>query len=86
MKPHVKLYMETYGYGEQDFIPCAYCKSRSTDIHHLIPKGMGGSKTKDYILNLVALCRNCHNIAHSDREFNEKLKILTKNMLQKLKK
>jgi 5-methylcytosine-specific restriction endonuclease McrA len=79
--------METYGYGEQDFIPCTYCKTeRANDIHHLIPKGMGGSKTKDYIENLVALCRNCHNIAHSDREFNENLKILTKNMLQKLNK
>jgi predicted HNH restriction endonuclease len=27
---------------------------------------MGGSKTKDYIENLIALCRNCHDMAHDE--------------------
>ncbi len=26
-------------------------------------KGMGGSKTKDYIENLMAMCRKCHHEA-----------------------
>jgi hypothetical protein len=76
MKRHVKVYMEHHGYGEQDFIPCLVCQKKASDIHHLIPKGMGGSKTKDKINNLVALCRACHDLCHKDKNFNELVKIM----------
>jgi 5-methylcytosine-specific restriction endonuclease McrA len=33
------------------------------DIHHIEPRGMGGSKTLDVIENLMALCRECHHEA-----------------------
>ena len=33
-------------------------------------RGMGGSKNKDYIENLMGLCRDCHNKAESDSAFN----------------
>ena len=70
MKKHVSIYLKAFGYGEQDLIPCECCKFyhkdeiRAVDIHHINPKGMGGTKGKDVILNLVALCRLCHDKAH----------------------
>lgn len=45
-----------------DFIECEVCKGKAVDIHHIDCRGMGGSKEKDTIENLMALCRNCHNI------------------------
>jgi len=58
----------------QDFIPCTTCGSRAVDIHHILPRKMGGSKTKDFIENLAALCRLCHEKAESSKEFNELVK------------
>ena len=60
MKKHTKIYIDHFNYCEQDFIPCEICSSRAVDVHHIQPRGMGGSKTKDYIENLVGLCRQCH--------------------------
>ncbi len=64
--------MKHYGYGEQDFIPCAVCDSKAIDIHHLRGRG----KNKDVISNLIALCRTCHTKAHDNE--------LTKEYLQKV--
>ena len=75
MKKHVKIYMDAFDYGEQDFIPCINNCGRAVDIHHLSSRGMGGSKNKDFIENLVAVCRSCHERAHADTTFNEKLKL-----------
>ena len=63
MKIHVRIYFDYFGYGEQDFIPCEICKSRSTDIHHVKYKSRGG---QDDIGNLMALCRKHHNQAHNE--------------------
>ena len=57
-----------------DFIACTTCGGRAVDIHHIDARGMGGSKTKDFIENLAALCRVCHNKAESSKEFNEQVK------------
>ena len=81
MKKHTKLYLAYFGYGEQDFIPCEYCGRQAVDVHHLIPRGMGGSKTKDYIENLMGLCRKCHNRAEADPQFNNVLKEVHKQRL-----
>jgi len=67
MKRHVKIYLDHFGYGEQDFVPCEICGRRATDIHHIRPKGMGGSKEADNIGNLMALCRKHHNDFHEGR-------------------
>ena len=56
------------------FIPCTTCGSRAVDIHHIESRKMGGSKTKDFIQNLAALCRPCHEKAESSKEFNELVK------------
>lgn len=70
MVKYKRIFFTHYGYGEQDFIPCFNCSCRAVDIHHLIFKSQGG---KDEIDNLVALCRNCHDKAHSDKKFNQYL-------------
>ena len=71
MKKHTKVYMDFFDYGEQDFVMCEMCQQdRAVDIHHLNPRAMGGSKSKDYIENLMGLCRDCHNKAESDSSFN----------------
>jgi len=60
MKQHTKIYLKEMGYDESDFIPCEICSHRAVDIHHIEARGMGGTKTKDSIENLMALCRSCH--------------------------
>ena len=74
MQKYKKVYLDYYGLTVADWIPCKSCGTTAIDIHHIEPKGMGGSKTKDVIENLVALCRECHNKAHDSKEFNENLK------------
>ena len=74
MRKHTKIYLDHYGYDETDFIPCEMCGAIAVDIHHIEAKGMGGSKTKDYIENLIAVCRACHVKFHSNKEFNNRAK------------
>lgn len=62
---HKRVYFEYFGYGIDDVILCEVCHAVAVDIHHVEPKGMGGSKTKDTIENLMALCRECHVKAHA---------------------
>ena len=69
MKLHVKIYTEHFGIGEQDRPLCEIkakgCQHFASDVHHIFPRGMGGSKSKDYIENLVGVCRECHNKCES---------------------
>ena len=67
MKNHTKVYMDYFGYGEDDFIPCEVCGNRAVDIHHINCRGMGGSKNKDVIENLMGLCRE-HHLEYGDIE------------------
>ena len=71
MKKHTKVYMDFFDYGIDDFIPCEVCGSKAVDVHHIEGRG----KNKDVIENLVGLCRECHNTAHSSVEFNNMLKL-----------
>lgn len=66
MKKYKKIYFDYFGYGEQERILCEVCEKEAVDIHHINPKNMGGSKTKDNIENLIGLCRDCHTSAHSN--------------------
>lgn len=78
MKSYIKTYINYFNYGEQDFVICEMpgCWKRAVDVHHIKPKGMGGSKTKDNIENLIGLCRACHNLAHDEK--------ITKDELQRI--
>tara|TARA_R110000823_G_scaffold160891_7_gene292425 strand:+ start:229 stop:486 length:258 start_codon:yes stop_codon:yes gene_type:complete len=63
MKKHTKVYLQGMGFDQTDFIPCEVCESQAVDIHHIEARGMGGSKTRDTLENLMALCRGCHHEA-----------------------
>jgi len=77
MTPHVKTYLNYFGYTIADRIGCEVCSSyHSVDIHHITPRSKFGSKTKDIqdnIENLIALCWHHHEHAHAN--------ILTKEYL-----
>lgn len=62
MRKHVKIYMEYFGYGEQDYIPSELSGRPASDIHHIFNRGAGGDPTgsKDVIENLMALTREEH--------------------------
>ena len=64
MQKHTKIYMQFFGYGEQDIILCERCHRQATDIHHIIYRSQGGG---DNIENLIALCRICHEQAHQEK-------------------
>jgi len=64
MKKYLKTYLDYFGYIPGDFIPSEYSGKKAVDIHHISAKGMGGSKTKDNIENLIALTRDEHDRAH----------------------
>lgn len=76
MKPHVKLYLNFFNYAEQDYMPCEIigCTRRAVDIHHIHCRGMGGTKKKDTIENLIGLCREHHIKLGDKKEYFEVLK------------
>jgi len=67
MKKHTKLYLDFFGYVKDDFMCCEVCGGRMVDIHHIDCRGMGSSKNKDEIKNLMGLCRSCH-IEYGDKK------------------
>jgi hypothetical protein len=76
MKKHVKIYLDYFGYDVNSFIDCEVCGSKSVDIHHIEPRGMGGNPKgdKDVITNLQALCRPCHVYYGDKKQYKEFLK------------
>lgn len=90
MKNHIKIYLNYFGYSIADGIVCEaselepdWCKGMAVSVHHISPRGMGGSKKKDTIDNLVALCMPCHERAEHDKKFNEEVSLIhRKNCLR----
>ncbi len=74
MKRHTRIYLDFFGYFEGDIIPCEICKKPAVDIHHIDARGMGGSKHKDTIENLMALCRQDHIDWGDKKQFKDELK------------
>ena len=67
MKKHTKLYLDYFGYFGSQFVACEVCGSKAVDIHHIDCRGMGSSKEKDTIDNLMAVCRSCH-VTYGDKK------------------
>lgn len=67
MRKHTKIYFDYFGYTGQEFIACEVCGSKAVDIHHIDCRGMGSSKEKDTINNLMAVCRSCH-VTYGDKK------------------
>lgn len=61
-------------YYPGEFIPCEMCGATAVDIHHIEARGMGGSKEKDHIDNLMALCRTCHEKYGDKKQYKDQLK------------
>ena len=80
MRGYKKVYLNHFGYGEQDYVPCENCGKPCNDIHHLTFRSQGGS---DEIENLIGVCRACHDMAHNNRNFNEQLRKIHLKILQK---
>jgi 5-methylcytosine-specific restriction endonuclease McrA len=81
LKKHIAIYLEHFDYDTDDFIPCEVCGRKAVDIHHIECRGMGGSKTKDTIENLQALCRSCHLEYGDKKQHKEMLKERHKQIL-----
>lgn len=74
MKPHVLSFLVSRGVDGSTPMKCEWCFERlMVDVHHIIPKGMGGRKTciiNGSIVpinsprNLIGLCLSCHEKAH----------------------
>jgi 5-methylcytosine-specific restriction endonuclease McrA len=73
MKKHTKIYLDYFGYGIEDYVPCEICGNKAVDIHHIDCRGMGGSSKKDKIENLMALCRECHITYGDKKQHTERL-------------
>lgn len=74
MKNYTKTYLKYFNLDESDFIACEVCGAKAVDIHHIERKGMGGSKTKDNIENIMALCRRDHERYGDKKEWKDWLK------------
>lgn len=59
MKPYTKTYLTFFDYAETDFIPCECCGKRCSDTHHIIARSKEMKLLND-IINLMGLCRECH--------------------------
>jgi 5-methylcytosine-specific restriction endonuclease McrA len=76
MKKHVKTYLDFFGYDETSWIPCEMCAQTAVDINHIDARGMGGSKLKDNIENLMAMCRKCHIDLGDKKEHKVMMKVV----------
>lgn len=79
MKTHTKNYFEGMKIPilerfEDMYVPCEACDARAVDINHLDPRKIGGSKLRDNIENIVALCRPCHLAFEAGQLDEEELK------------
>lgn len=74
MKNYTKTYLQYFGYSGHEFMPCEYCGGALVDVHHLVPKSIAPKHKVNLITNLCGLCRNCHDRAHREVEFNNQLK------------
>ena len=65
MTNHAKVYLKHFDLGIDSIWQCECCGKQdyiqNQDLHHIHGRGKG----MDVIENLMCLCRECHNKAHS---------------------
>jgi len=69
MKNYKQVYCDYFGYQEDDTILCEITGRNAVDISHNKARGMGGSKHKDVIENLMALTREAHIFLEQNPKF-----------------
>lgn len=72
MKSYTRVYMNYFGYGVEDFVPCEIDGSRCIDIHHILTRKKRPDLIND-ITNLMGLCRECHEKFGDKQQFLEYL-------------
>ena len=65
MQNYIKLYLKFFDYKIPSDAISEISGQIAVDVHHIQARGMGGSKSKDTILNLIALTRTEHDKAES---------------------
>ena len=72
MQQYVKNYHEALGIFPGDYIGCEIpeCGKPAADIHHIVPRSLGGSDDPE---NLIALCRDNHDDAANGKITKEEL-------------
>ena len=86
MRNYTKIYMDYFGYDLSDFICCEICGKVANDIHHIENKKSGGSKLKDNIENLMAICREEHVKFGDKKQYKDMLKEVHLNFMKYNKK
>ncbi len=84
MRDHTKVYLTFYHLRDTSEVSCVMCGNQAQDIHHLSPRGMGGSNKKDYIENLAALCRQHHEKAEHNPKYNAEVKCTVLDMVKEV--
>lgn len=69
MKNYKQVYCDYFGHQEDDTILCEITGSIAVDISHNKARGMGGSKHKDVIENLMALTRGAHTFLEQNPRY-----------------
>jgi 5-methylcytosine-specific restriction endonuclease McrA len=68
MKKHVRAALEARNLTGCEEWPCEICGKlkilRGMQVHHIIPRGMGGRSNADIPENLIICCHVCHAEAH----------------------
>ena len=88
MKKYLRMFMKYYGYTEADSYSelCWYCaKNVWVEVHHIISRGMGGSKLRDTVDNLIPLCRSCHEDSEVINKQKDKLKEIVQRRMKNAK-
>jgi len=70
MKAHTKIYLQYFNFKIPEDCFCEICGNYANDIHHIEARGMGGTKQKDSIENLMALCRK-HHLQYGDIKYKK---------------
>jgi hypothetical protein len=68
MTPYAKIYFKHFNYATEADVICEGCLGQAVEIHHIHGRGKG----KNIISNLIALCRKCHERAHSSKNYVSK--------------
>ena len=91
MKKHTKIYFDFFGVSYDLSSGWHNCDSelsglKADDIHHIECRGMGGSKTKDNIENLMALTREEHEQFGDKKQYIEYLKQVHSDYIKRFAK
>lgn len=67
MTSYLQIYLKHFDLTEYD-VYCERCGKKASQIHHI----NGRSGDANNIKNLIAVCVDCHNLAHSSKVYVSK--------------